>query len=132
MALKIKSKPPAFKPVMIGSLEGIYSYCYSQRISKMIPTKESWRGCFNEIRDENNEFISGNVEINIYPEYRGIKYNELIHVEKFVYKISIWGNDDTYMTRMFDSYENALGTYDLLDSCPFMRTLHHVWGFGWD
>ncbi len=146
---------PTFKPVWIGSANDIRKqpHMMVERISKMIPAKDSWSPCFNEVLDRSwktaskgydkgiydcgdwyndPEFISGKVEVNLWPTYWGIAGpNNTFSVEKWGWRISIWGADDTMMAITVETKEAAQAIYDALDVCPTRASLL-LWGFNYD
>ena len=123
---------PNFKPLHVGRSVDIrqHSHMLTPVVYKMIPAKDSWHPCFDQVLDANNEFVSGNVKVSLFPSYVGVVYNNLVHVEKWTWRITIWGNDDSYAEKEFDTYQDAKATYDALDSCPFEHTVFGEWGFG--
>lgn len=100
------------------------------RISKMVPAKDSWHGCFEEVTvGVEHEFVSGKVEVNLFPDFRGVLYDKQTNVQEWGWRITIWGNDDTYAEKYFSVLEDAQATFDALDQCPKMQTIFSEWGF---
>lgn len=127
---------PPFKPVFVGTLEELRSYMWTSNdtnLIKRIEAKESWHPCFDEINEGNDRqhFISGKVEVRLHiRSYRGIIHQKQHYIEKWIWGISIWGNDDTGMIlENIESRETALAIYDALDECPRRTSLMHLWEF---
>lgn len=119
---------PNFKPIHVCKNIWDSPHMKTPMQLKQISAKDSWYPSIKETRDDEQDYISGEVEVRLWPDAKYTKYQNLVHVEAWGWRISIWGNDDTGMELYISSKEDAQKIYDTLDECPRKNSLE-LWGF---
>ncbi len=129
---------PTFKPIFEASCSSdIRKHPHMQQVglSKIIPAKDTWYPSIDEVYEGNKytdpdaTYISGKVEVFLKPSYTGIKYANKFCVEKWQWRVSVWGGDDTGAEYIFDNKKDAFAIYEALDECPRRFDLLFLWGF---